>query len=1018
MKQKLFFTIIIGLTFSFTMQAQNKNPFNAKKKTTTDNPIAHEGQLHALPVSNSNSPLTTVNYHSIPFSTNSFEKNGNYHGKEFNKKGQLIFIEGKQKSALTFNPDNKKSVEEAAIDYLTDIKEMIGINNPEEEFKAIELHTDMYGFTHIKLQQYYNDIKVYGGQVFVHGKDQQMTKFNGECFTTPKPNGLVPVINAGQAFEIARNNITAPFIEPSAFEKSLVGFEGLVSEFVLYCPDFESGQTHLTWHLTIRPNFLRRFEYFVDALSGEILNHYNHTCSDGPATAQANDLNGVTQTIHTYQLGSNYFLIDASRPMYNGGQSQLPDNPVGAIWTIDANNTSAGDNMNLTHYTSSGNSWNSMPEAVSAHFNAGETYEYFKNTHGRNSINGQGGTIISICNITNENGSSMENAFWNGQAMFYGNGGNIFSPLAGALDVGAHEMGHGVIQNTCNLEYQGESGALNESMADIAGCMVDRDDWFLGEDVIINTTYYPTGHLREMSNPHNGGTSLNDACYQPAHVNEQYHGNEDNGGVHINSGIMNFAYYKFATEIGKDKAEEIYYKSMTDYLVKSSQFVDARVAFVQASTDIYGASSAETNAVKDAFAAVGIGEGGGGTPPGQNDLPTNPGADFILSVDVNDSDPNTLYISNTDGTGFIPISTTQLKQKPSIVDNGSVAVFVTPQNQIKGIGLSSPYDEFLIDSEYSDYDNIAVSKDGSKLAIVTTSIDSAIWVYDYGLGQWAKFHLYNPTFTPGVVTENVLYADAIEWDYTGQYLIYDAYNKMQNSSGDDIDYWDMGIIRVWDNVTNNWGDGKIEKVFSNLPEGVSVGNPCLSKNSPYILAFDYLDNNTGEINVMAANLETGDVGVIFENVVLGYPNYSKNDDKIIFNAHDNLGGEVVAEIGLQSNKIQPTGDASLLIDYAKWGVWYATGDRNLIGVREHKAIDLFTLYPNPSENSLNILFSGNTDNNSLLTVHNTLGQIVMEKNLLENEMLFQIDISNLPKGNYFIRWIGDKQSLTKKFIKM
>ncbi len=949
MKQKLLFTFVIGLAISFAVQAQNQNPFDAKKKSANNSPTVERRQLQALPVSTARSPITSINYHSIPFSPVNMGENEVFLASGFNKKGQPVFIEGKQETSLKFMPDNKESIEGAAFEYLQGIKSMIGISNPLEEFKTMEIHSDKYGFTHIKLQQYYKDLKVYGGQVFVHGKNRQMTKFNGEYFPTPKLEELTPAITKIQAYEMAKGNISTPFIEPSTFEKSLVGFEGLISELVIYHPGLESNETRLTWHLTIRPNFLRRFEYFVDAISGEILNHYDHTCSNGPATAQANDLNGETQTIHTYQLGNNYFLIDASRPMYNSGQSQLPDNPVGAIWTINANNTSVGDNMNLTHYTSAGNAWNSAPEAVSAHFNAGETYEYFKNTHGRNSINGQGGTIISICNITNEDGSSMENAFWNGQAMFYGNGGNIFSPLAGALDVGAHEMGHGVIQNTCNLEYQGESGALNESMADIAGCMVDRDNWFLGEDVIINTTYYPTGHLREMSDPHNGGTSFNDVCYQPAHVNEQYHGSADNGGVHINSGIMNFAYYKFATEMGKEKAEAIYYKSMTDYLVKSSQFVDARVAFVQASTDIYGASSNETNAVKDAFAAVGIGEGSGGTPPGQSDLPVNPGQDFVLSVDVNSADPNTLYISGTDGTGFVPISTTQLQQKPSIVDNGAVAVFVTSQNQIKGIGLSEPYEEFLIDPNYSDYDNIAVSKDGSRLAIVTTDIDSAIWVYDYGMGQWAKFHLYNPTFTPGVVTENVLYADAIEWDYTGQYLFYDAYNKMQNASGDDIDYWDLSIIRIWDNGSNSWGDGKIEKVFSNLPEGVSVGNPSLSKNSPYILAFDYLDSNTGETNVMAANLETGDVGLVFENAILGYPNYSKNDDKIIFSANDNSGGEVIAEIGLQSNKILPSGDASILIDVAKWGIWYATGDRNLIGIGEHKQIICSRFTPTPQK---------------------------------------------------------------------
>lgn len=1014
MKHKLYILIVSVMISSLALHAQKQNPFNVKKKVATEKSSIPSSEINFPSISGGVSPIMSASYHSIPFFPLDGENSQSFHSPKFNKKGQLIFLEGNKKSDISFNANIKESIEESALGYLHNIKELMGIENPSEEFKTLEIHTDNYGLIHIKLQQYYNDIKVYGGQVFVHGKNQQMIKFNGEYFPTPSID-LIPVISIAEAKEFAKDHVQVPFIEPSDFAKSIVNFQEVVSELVVFYPNFELNEARLTWHLTIRPNFLRRFEYFVDATTGEILNHYNHTCSDGPTTAQAADLNGVTQTINTYLLSGSYYLIDASRPMFNNGQSQLPDNPVGAIWTLNANNTSVGENMNLTHYATPNNSWNSSPEAVSAHFNAGETYEYFKDTHGRNSINGEGGTIISICNITNENGTSMENAFWNGQAMFYGNGGSVFSPLAGALDVGAHEMGHGVIQNTCNLEYQGESGALNESMADIAGCMVDRDDWFLGEDVVINTNYYPTGNLRDMSNPHNGGSSLNDPCYQPAHISEKYTGSEDNGGVHINSGIMNFAYYKFAAEIGKDKAEEIYYKSMTDYLVKSSQFVDARVAFVQASTDIYGANSAETNAVKNAFSEVGIGEGGGGTP-GQDDLQLNPGPDFILSVDVNISDPNTLYISNTTASQFTPVSTTQLQQKPSIMDNGSLAVFVTPQKRIKYIDLNTLEEDFIAPDAV--YDNIAISKDGNRVAIISTSIDSAIWIYDFGMAQWAKFHLYNPTFTPGVVTENVLYADAIEWDYSGQYLIYDSYNQMQNSSGNDIDYWDMGIIRVWNNGSNNWGDGKIEKVFSNLPEGISVGNPSLSKNSPYILAFDYLDDNTGEVKVMAANLETGDVGVVFENVVLGYPNYSKNDDKIIFNAESNEGGEIIGQIGLQSNKILPAGEAIGLIDVAKWGIWYATGERNVYGIDEHVSGNI-TIYPNPtSENSLKILLSDNTHDNSILAVFNSLGQKVMEKNLIKNSKLFHLDISNLPTGNYFIRWTDDQQSITKQFIKL
>lgn len=1006
-------TLAIVLSFSIAALAQNSNPFDVKKKNSLSQKGVPSENLKDVPVKSTEQVFPEVNYNSIPFLPAVNNKSATYSNPEINKKGQLIFVEADDPSGPTFIPDNPLSMEAAGKSFLANISTAMGIEDASEEFQTLSAHNDQYGFSHVKYQQYYKGIKVYRGQVFVHGQNNVMNRFNGEYFPTPEIDNIAPAITDQEAFVIASQDVPYPFIEPELFEKDLLDHKEMVSELVIYHPDFNSNEAKLTWHLTIRPNLLRRFEYFIDAQTGEILNSYNNTCGDGPATAQATDLNGVTQTINTYELNGNFYLIDASRGMFNAGQSQLPDDPVGAIWTIDADNSSGNT---IFHFTSNNNNWNAVPEAVSAHYNAGETFEYYLNTHGRNSINGQGGTIISICNVANEDGSSMENAFWNGQAMFYGNGGNIFSPLAGALDVGAHEMGHGVVQNTCNLEYQGESGALNESMADISGCMVDRDDWFLGEDIIINTNLFPTGNMRDMSNPHNGGSSFNDPSYQPAHTDEQYFGNEDNGGVHINSGIMNYCFYQFATQIGKEKAEDIFYKSMTDYLVKSSQFVDARVAFVQAASDIFGASSAEVTAVENAFAAVGIGGGGGGNP-GQGNLQVNPGQDYILLVDVYPTDPTSLYVSNTTATGFEAVSETQLKQKPSIVDNGSVAVFVTPENRIKYVDLENFQEDFIASDAV--YDNIAISKGGERLAIITTSIDSAIWVYDYGVQQWAKFHLYNPTFTPGVVTENVLYADAIEWDYSGEYIIYDAYNELQNASGQNIDYWDMGIIRVWNNGSNNWGDGKIEKIFTGLPEGVSVGNPSLSKNSPYILAFDYFDANSGETNVMAANIQTGDIATVFQNLMLGYPNYSKEDNKIIFNAQSDSEVEVIGSIDMQSNKIEPSGGAVLFIDYAKWGIWFATGDRSLNNAISEKQAKHFTMFPNPNNgNFITVLMAETESETSTLTIANMMGQVVVEQTLPAFQLQHKIDISLLPKGNYILRWTNQLESSTRKLIKL
>lgn len=219
--------------------------------------------------------------------------------------------------------------------------------------------------------------------------------------------------------------------------------------------------------------------------------------------------------------------------------------------------------------------------SVSAHSNIGIVFDYFYNTFGRRAIDNQGSTIMSLIHVT-ENGRPMDNAYWNGAFMLYGDGNIGYKALAGGLDVAAHEMAHGITQHTVGLEYKFQSGALNESISDVFGAMVDRSDWLLGED-IVQTAYYPSDALRDMENPHNGGTSRNDHYWQPASMSEyvELDISEDNGGVHTNSGIPNHACYLIGHAIGKDKTEQIYYRILdARYLNTQSNFVDMRLAAI------------------------------------------------------------------------------------------------------------------------------------------------------------------------------------------------------------------------------------------------------------------------------------------------------------------------------------------------------------------------------------------------------------------------------------------------------
>lgn len=167
-------------------------------------------------------------------------------------------------------------------------------------------------------------------------------------------------------------------------------------------------------------------------------------------------------------------------------------------------------------------------------------------------------------------------------------------------------MTHGVVEYEANLAYQNQSGALNESFADVFGTLIeyeyqkDKADWLCGEDVW--TPNVQGDALRSLSDP----TRFD----QPDHMNNYKNlpntEQGDWGGVHINSGIPNKAAYLVAQKIGTDKTGEIYYRALTSYLTSSATFKDARMALIQSAEDIYGVRSSEYNAVVSAFDAVGI----------------------------------------------------------------------------------------------------------------------------------------------------------------------------------------------------------------------------------------------------------------------------------------------------------------------------------------------------------------------------------------------------------------------------
>lgn len=879
---------------------------------------------------------------------NYFVQSIQYDPKSANSTPIFVKIQGKTPHAIV-PPEAGRTT---YFDLLDAHRQLLQIENPQQEFSVIATETDPLSITHVKLQQTYENIPIWGSQLFIHYTAANEVVLNGRYIATPKDMSTMPYFTPETATEAAMSdiNLKTTVRTLSDFERQILHYDQPTADLVIsqvpiaWNPAQNSSidnpaavEPTLAYHITIRPNFLERWEYFVNAHNGEILYSYNNTCTDGPSSANITDLNGQTRNIPTYQVGSSYYMIDGSRPMFNGGASDLPDNPVGAIWCITANNTALD---NISHVTSPNNTWNS-PKSASAMYNGGLAYEYYRNTHNRNSLNGQGGTIISVINVTENDGTQMDNAFWNGQLMAYGNGNQLCDrPLAAGLDVAGHEMTHGVIENNSagGLEYAGQSGALNESFADIFGCMIDRDDWLVGED-IINNAVIPSGALRSMSNPHNGASSPSTFYWQPENMSEYQNlsMSQDNGGVHVNSGISNKAFYLFATAVTKDKAERVYYRTLTQYLTNHSQFIDCRIAVIQAATDLYGASSYEVQSARNAFDGVQIyggtsdnnNTGGGGSTGGgtssNDDYPAVNGTDWLY---VYAADEAKSYIVNPSTITFNELIDGELLNNASVTDNGSLAFLVASDGNVYSTTLnpaSPTVEQWTTDGTWI---NVAVSRDGTKLALVENSTTNhALYIYNITTDQTYAFNLYNPSYS-NTTSGGVQYADALDWDFEGEVVMYDAFNAITNTSGDAITYWDINFIHVWDKASNQPADGEVQKLYASLPPGISIGNAVFSKNSPYIVAFDVLDQNQNAFYLLGSNIVNGNEGeILSSNDVAGVPSYSKNDNFVTYTTTDGSGVDMVAKVPLAADKITANGSATGIVTGGKWSVWYTVGTR-------------------------------------------------------------------------------------------
>lgn len=491
-----------------------------------------------------------------------------------------------------------RTVEAMAKDFINEYKVLFGIKNVAED---VELdHTDSVSggsSIYVHFNQKSRGLDVMGGKITIRIENGYITSVMNH-YTQALPPSVKPALSAGQAESIARAAVKLSK-EQALTNLVILPWEGTI--YLAYRIDFEK---------TSAPS---KYRVYVDAQNASVIFIENRIMHNGPAIGSGVGVDGVMKSFDTYNMGSAFYL----------GNEIIPDSGL-TIKTYTANN---GKTLPGLLMKDSDNFWVD-PAAVDAHFYGNFVLDFYKDNYADftwfagSGFQKSGGLVSTV-----HYDEGYDNAYWDGSQMVYGDGDLVFYPLSGALDIVAHEITHGVTEAINNLTYCTEPGALNESWSDVMGMFISiayDDDlpYWSAEEVmkIAETPGYEAYYaLRRLDDPsfRSDAYAVNDydplhpldSWGQPEHMSEKFVAKcwpwNDNGGVHVNSGIPNKAAYLITIDTGAAKAQQIYYNAMF-YLSSNSQFTDARNAVELAAIDLYGAGSAELAAVQGAFDSVGI----------------------------------------------------------------------------------------------------------------------------------------------------------------------------------------------------------------------------------------------------------------------------------------------------------------------------------------------------------------------------------------------------------------------------
>lgn len=486
--------------------------------------------------------------------------------------------------------------------------EYLGISNA-EDMVLIGESGQKEGNKTYRYQQHYMGVPVMGAVMLLHEKNGVVTYANGMIVS----DFSRPFVALYAADEAVNQAILATGASSYAWENESLEQDLKVTkkdEKATYYPtpklifyDKELSSDAANYRLAYEVSVfalqpLQTVVYYIDATTGDCINVVKKN-QNIEVEVQAKTRYNGTQTITVDSVAPTQFILRENSRGEGDGIYTRDLHHTGSLLVVDA--SAAVDVVEPDNF------FDLDSVANNAHFGAEKTYDFYYEKFNRNSLDDNGMRLMSYVHL----GTDVENACWTDGGMYYGDGVNG-RPFT-FLSVCGHEITHGLTENTANLVYQYESGALNEAFSDIFGSMIA----FYGSDTLKWTIGDELGEaFRDMSNPN---VYQNPDTYQGTYwVTDD----SDNGGVHYNSGVANYWFYLLCqggegtndhgtnyhvNGIGTDKATNIAYYTLTENLTETSDYQDTYELSLLVAADLYGECSPEVYEVAEAWRAVGVG---------------------------------------------------------------------------------------------------------------------------------------------------------------------------------------------------------------------------------------------------------------------------------------------------------------------------------------------------------------------------------------------------------------------------